>query len=59
MKDSLDNLRNQMRVKDKEIIRLLNERSEISVKIGRVKGQAGMEIYNPAQESRVMIICTN
>ena len=54
MKDSLDNLRNQMRGKDKEIIRLLNERSEISVKIGKVKGQAGMEIYNPAQESRVM-----
>jgi chorismate mutase/prephenate dehydratase len=53
MKSSLDELREGMRQKDREIIRLLNERSQISVKIGQVKGQTGLEVYNPAQESRV------
>ncbi len=54
MKKSLERLREEMRTKDREIIRLLNDRSQISVKIGKVKGQAGLEIYNPAQEARVM-----
>ncbi|HPE06615.1 MAG TPA: prephenate dehydratase [Smithellaceae bacterium] len=54
MKLSLDELREDMRKKDREIIRLLNERSQISVRIGQVKGQAGLEVYNPAQEARVL-----
>jgi chorismate mutase/prephenate dehydratase len=53
MKPSLDGLRENMRNKDREIIRLLNERSQISVRIGQVKGQTGLEVYNPAQEARV------
>jgi len=53
MKLSLDKLREDMRKKDREIIRLLNDRSQISVKIGKVKGQTGQEVYNPAQEARV------
>ncbi|MFO7570450.1 MAG: prephenate dehydratase [Smithellaceae bacterium] len=54
MKPSLDALRDKMREKDRAIIRLLNERSQISVRIGQVKGQTGQEVYNPAQEARVM-----
>ncbi|KAF0155380.1 MAG: chorismate mutase / prephenate dehydratase [Syntrophaceae bacterium] len=53
MKVSLDVLREDMRKKDQEIIRLLNERSQISVQIGQVKGQTGLEVYNPTQEARV------
>ena len=54
MKRPLEKLREEMRKKDRDIIRLLNERSEISVKIGRVKGQAGFPVYDPAQEARVI-----
>ncbi|HLZ19833.1 MAG TPA: prephenate dehydratase domain-containing protein, partial [Smithellaceae bacterium] len=54
MKPSLEDLREDMRKKDREIIRLLNERSQISVRIGKVKGQTGQEVYNPAQEARVL-----
>jgi chorismate mutase / prephenate dehydratase len=53
MKPGLDDLREEMREKDREIIRLLNERSQISVRIGQVKGQTGLEVYNPGQEARV------
>ncbi len=49
----LDGLRQNMRDKDREIIRLLNERARISVQIGEVKGQEGIQVYNPAQEAKV------
>ncbi len=53
MKATLAALREKMRDKDREIVLLLNERANLSVKIGQVKGQRGLEIYNPAQEARV------
>ncbi|MRR15180.1 MAG: prephenate dehydratase [Deltaproteobacteria bacterium] len=54
MKPSLDKLREDMRKKDRELIKLLNDRSRISVKIGQVKGRTGREVYDPAQEARVL-----
>ena len=35
----LEDLRENMKEKDREIIRLLNERAQISVQIGKVKGE--------------------
>src|SRR5512137_1738422 len=49
----LEILRKKMKDKDKEIVRLLNERAQISVQIGRVKGEGGMQVYDPAQEAKV------
>lgn len=49
----LDILRDKIKKKDKEIVRLLNERAQISVQIGRVKGEGGMQVYDPAQEAKV------
>ena len=49
----LGKLRENMKEKDREIIRLLNERAQISVQIGKVKGEGGIEVYDPAQEARV------
>lgn len=53
MKSGLEKLREDMKEKDREIIRLLNERSQISVRIGEVKGQEGIDVYDPSQEARV------
>ncbi|NTW78425.1 MAG: prephenate dehydratase [Syntrophaceae bacterium] len=53
MKSRLEQLRKSMKEKDREIIRLLNERSEISVNIGKVKGREGIDVYDPSQEARV------
>lgn len=52
-KSRLEQLRKNMKDKDREIIRLLNERSEISLRIGEVKGQEGLDVYDPSQEARV------
>lgn len=49
----LEILRQKMKDKDKEIVRLLNERSKISVQIGMVKGEGGMQVYDPSQEAKV------
>ena len=49
----LDILRDKMKNKDKEIVRLLNERAQLSVQIGKVKGEGGMQVYDPAQEAKV------
>ena len=51
--ESLDNLREHLRVKDEEIVRLLNERARISLQIGETKQREGREIYDPSQESRI------
>jgi len=51
-RERLENLRKKMKEKDREIIRLLNERAQISVEIGKVKGESGIDVYDPAQEAR-------
>lgn len=52
-RERLKALRAKMKEKDREIIRLLNERAQISVEIGKVKGEDGIDVYDPAQEARV------
>ncbi len=49
----LEILREKMKKKDKDIVRLLNERAQISVQIGKVKGEGGMQVYDPSQEAKV------
>jgi chorismate mutase/prephenate dehydratase len=49
----LEDLRENMKEKDRGIIHLLNERAQISVQIGKVKGEGGIDVYDPAQEARV------
>jgi chorismate mutase len=49
----LDALRGKMKDKDREIVRLLNERAQISVQIGKVKGEGGIQVYDPSQEAKV------
>jgi chorismate mutase / prephenate dehydratase len=49
----LEILRGKMKEKDKEIVRLLNERAQVSVQIGKVKGEGGIQVYDPSQEAKV------
>jgi chorismate mutase / prephenate dehydratase len=49
----LEILREKMKEKDKEIVQLLNERAQVSIQIGKVKGEGGMQVYDPSQEAKV------
>jgi len=50
----VEKIRQEIRKKDRQIVRLLNERSLLSVEVGRVKNRLGMEVYDPSQEDRVL-----
>ncbi len=50
---SLEQLREALRRKDQEIVRLLNERADLALAVGRVKNQKGREVYDPSRESLV------
>ena len=52
-KTSLKTLREELRKKDREIAKLLNERAKLSVEVGEVKDYEGWEVYDPSQESKV------
>jgi chorismate mutase/prephenate dehydratase len=49
----LETIREKIRKKDREIVRLLNERGSLSAEIGRIKGKLGLNVYDPAQEARL------
>jgi len=51
---TLAHLRGEIDRIDKELVALLNRRSEISLQIGQVKQQQGMEIWSPAREDEVI-----
>lgn len=54
MKDkSIKGLRERLREKDREIVRLLNERAKLAIEVGRVKNEEGIAVYDPAQEGKV------
>ncbi|MDD5724162.1 MAG: prephenate dehydratase [Syntrophales bacterium] len=51
--ESLDHLRDRLKQKDEKIVKLLNERAQISLEIGDTKKREGLDIYDPSQESRI------
>ena len=52
-KTSLKALREELKKKDREIAKLLNERAKLSIEVGKVKNINGWEVYDPSQESKV------
>lgn len=54
MKDKLQQLRSKIDGIDTKLVRLLNERTKLVLEIGRLKRQAGEEIYAPDREEAVL-----
>ena len=50
---SLQYMRDEVNKIDKQIVALLNERARLSIEIGKLKTGQDLEIYDPAQESKV------
>lgn len=51
---SLAGLRTQIDRVDREIVKLINQRAELALKIGKVKDSAGQKVYAPAREEEVL-----
>ena len=50
----INTLRKQIEKIDSIIIEQLSKRKKISVQIGKIKEQAGKEVYDPAREKQLM-----
>ncbi|HPF99958.1 MAG TPA: prephenate dehydratase [Kiritimatiellia bacterium] len=51
---SLDDLRKRIDALDGDLVRLLNERTQVVLEIGKLKESSGEEVYAPAREKVVM-----
>lgn len=50
---TLEKLREAIKKKDQELILLLNQRAELSLAVGQIKKESGMEVYDPSRERQV------
>jgi chorismate mutase len=50
----LDALRRRIDAIDEQLVRLLSARAACALEIGRVKKEAGMDVYQPAREAEVL-----
>ena len=51
---SIDDLREDIDRVDEVLVRLLNERARVACKIGRIKKQLGVDVYQPDREKEVL-----
>lgn len=52
--DEVDRHRKRIDQLDREILRLLNERSRLALAIGRIKRLRGIPIYDPQREASIV-----
>ena len=52
--EEVHQLRRRIDTLDRDLVRLLNQRSECAVKIGRLKGEAGLPIHDPEREREIL-----
>lgn len=50
----LDELRQRIDALDEQLVALLSRRAECALEIGRVKKDAGLDVYQPAREVEVL-----
>lgn len=52
--DNIKNIRQQIDKIDSEILKLINQRAEHSIEIGKIKKQNNLPIYNPQRELELL-----
>lgn len=52
--DRLDQLRDEIRALDEELIRLVGRRRDLALEIGEAKAALGLPVMDPSQEARVV-----
>ncbi|MCK6603186.1 MAG: chorismate mutase [Bacteroidetes bacterium] len=52
--EQMDQLRQQIDDLDRELVRMLNDRAKLANKIGEIKKQLDLPVYNPKRETEVM-----
>lgn len=52
--DRLDQLRDDIRALDEELVRLVGRRRDLALEIGEAKAALGLPVMDPSQEARVV-----
>ncbi len=50
---TIDDLRQEIDALDGELLRIFNRRAEIALKIGEIKKELGLPVYDPTREKRI------
>ena len=50
---SIDDYRKEINRLDGELLRIFNERASLALKIGEIKKQEGIPVYDPEREKRI------
>jgi chorismate mutase len=53
-KEEMKGWRDQIDRVDRDLVRLLNERTEFAIEIGKIKERHGIDIYDPVREEEVI-----
>lgn len=49
----IDQIRQEIDRLDSELLRIFNERADLALRIGEIKKQFGMAVYDPEREKRI------
>ena len=50
---TIEDYRKEINRLDRELLRLFNERAALALKIGEIKKQQGLPVYDPEREKRI------
>lgn len=50
---TIDDYRKEINRLDSELLRIFNERASLALKIGEIKKQTGIPVYDPEREKRI------
>lgn len=50
---TIDDYRKEINRLDRELLRIFNQRADLALKIGAIKKQQGIPVYDPEREKRI------
>jgi chorismate mutase len=56
---TIDDFRKEINRLDGELLRIFNERASLALKIGEIKKEQGLPVYDPEREKRIFVAMSN
>ncbi|UFS70510.1 chorismate mutase [Geomonas sp. RF6] len=50
---TIDDIRKAIDALDSDLLRIFNERAELALKIGKLKKEKGLPVYDPSREKKI------
>lgn len=56
---TIEDYRKEINRLDSELLRIFNERAALALKIGEIKKEQGLPVYDPEREKRIFVTMSN